>query len=50
MSDAEVDQALRQSMRAMQRESGSLGVAPVVATALGFLVALVTGIAVSLTR
>ena len=50
MSDAEVDQALRQSMRSLRAEHSAIGVAPIVATALGFLVALVIGVTVALAR
>lgn len=50
MTDAEVDQALRQSMRVVHKEHSTLGVAPVVATALGFGVALALGVAAALAR
>lgn len=50
MTDAEVDQALRQSIRALHKEPSALGIAPLVATALGFLVALAIGVAVALAR
>ena len=50
MSDAEVDQALRQSLRTLHAERSDVGVAPIVATVLGFVVALAVGLAVALRR